>query len=178
MHAGSAIVRAGLESLLRAEFELAPTADTADVWVLDADAVEQGLHEIPTVAFSTGNATELLKQGYVAVLEPDASPQELQAAVRAAAAGLVTLDRATLNSLLAGADRLPAPTSTDARLTPRENEVLRLMAAGLVNKEIAGRLGISDHTAKFHVASVLQKLGASSRAEAVAIGMRGGLILL
>jgi DNA-binding CsgD family transcriptional regulator len=61
-------------------------------------------------------------------------------------------------------------------LTPREIEVLRLMSDGLVNKEIAGRLGISEHTAKFHVASILGKLQASSRTDAVARGIRRGLI--
>jgi DNA-binding NarL/FixJ family response regulator len=176
--AGSAIVKAGVESLLRADFALAPTADTADVCVVDADGTDAPVGEQPVVALSSGNVTELLKQGYAAVLEPDASAMELVAAVRAAAAGLITLDRATFNSLLAGGERLPAVASVDARLTPREHEVLRWMAAGLVNKEIAGKLGISDHTAKFHVASVLQKLNAASRAEAVAIGMRAGLILL
>ena len=63
-------------------------------------------------------------------------------------------------------------------LTPREIEVLRLLADGLANKEIAGKLNISDHTAKFHVAAILEKMNAASRAEAVAIGMRTGLILL
>jgi DNA-binding CsgD family transcriptional regulator len=63
-------------------------------------------------------------------------------------------------------------------LTPREREVLRLLASGLGNKEIAAKLKISEHTAKFHVASILGKLGAASRAEAVSIGMRNGLILL
>ena len=63
-------------------------------------------------------------------------------------------------------------------LTPRELEVLRIMAEGEANKAIAWRLGISEHTAKFHVASILTKLNAASRAEAVAIGMRKGLILL
>lgn len=61
-------------------------------------------------------------------------------------------------------------------LTPREFEVLRMLADGLGNKEIANRLGISDHTAKFHVAQILAKLGAGSRTEAVAIGMRRGLV--
>lgn len=61
-------------------------------------------------------------------------------------------------------------------LTPRELQVLRMMADGLANEEIAAQLGISDHTAKFHVAQVLAKLGASSRAEAVAAGMRSGLV--
>jgi two-component system, NarL family, nitrate/nitrite response regulator NarL len=60
--------------------------------------------------------------------------------------------------------------------TPREREVLGLMADGLANKEIAARLGISAHTAKFHVESLLHKLGAANRAEAVREGIRRGLI--
>jgi len=63
-------------------------------------------------------------------------------------------------------------------LTAREHQVLGMLGAGLGNKEIASRLKISEHTAKFHVASILGKLGASSRTEAVAIGLRRGLILL
>jgi DNA-binding CsgD family transcriptional regulator len=63
-------------------------------------------------------------------------------------------------------------------LTPRELEVLRMLAEGEPNKTIAWKLGISEHTAKFHVASILTKLDAGSRAEAVAIGMRKGMILL
>ena len=63
-------------------------------------------------------------------------------------------------------------------LTPREQEVLRLLALGLANKEIASRMNISEHTVKFHVAAILGKLGAASRTEAVAIGIRHGLVLL
>ncbi|HLE29036.1 MAG TPA: response regulator transcription factor [Anaerolineales bacterium] len=65
------------------------------------------------------------------------------------------------------------PTET---LTPRESEVLRHVAAGLTNKAIALRLGISEHTVKFHLGSAMSKLGAASRAEAVAVAMRRGLI--
>lgn len=61
-------------------------------------------------------------------------------------------------------------------LTARELQVLRMLADGLANKQIAGQLGISDHTAKFHVSQILAKLGAITRAEAVAIGMRRGLV--
>ena len=63
-------------------------------------------------------------------------------------------------------------------LTKREREVLQMLAAGLGNKEIAAKLNISDHTAKFHVGSILGKLGAASRTEAVALGIRRGLVLL
>ena len=63
-------------------------------------------------------------------------------------------------------------------LTARETEVLGMLADGLGNKIIAARLGISAHTAKFHVASIMAKLGAGSRTEAVTIGMRRGLVVI
>ena len=63
-------------------------------------------------------------------------------------------------------------------LTRREMEVLRMVADGLSNREIAARLSVSEHTIKFHISSVLGKLGASSRTEAVTQGIKRGLILL
>jgi len=101
-------------------------------------------------------------------------------AVDAAASGLVVLDGPGLEMLL----RAPSTVSIGGAeglleaLTPREIEVLRLLAAGLGNKEIASRLRISDHTVKFHVASVMGKLGASSRTEAVTLGIRHGLVMI
>ncbi|HLB64703.1 MAG TPA: response regulator transcription factor, partial [Anaerolineales bacterium] len=70
------------------------------------------------------------------------------------------------------------PPAMDEPLTPRESEVLALLAEGLPNKSIAGRLGITEHTAKFHVNAILRKLGAQSRTEAVVLATRRGLILL
>lgn len=77
-------------------------------------------------------------------------------------------------------DDMDAPTrgGSAPSLTPRESEVLALLADGASNKVIARRLGISPSTAKFHVASLLGKLGARSRLDAVAIGMRLGLVLV
>ncbi|HET8547814.1 MAG TPA: response regulator transcription factor [Bryobacteraceae bacterium] len=72
----------------------------------------------------------------------------------------------------------PAAVAAVEPLTARELEVLSMLADGLSNKEIASKLGISDHTVKFHVNSILGKLGAGSRTEAVTIGLRSGLILL
>ena len=66
--------------------------------------------------------------------------------------------------------------SAGSALTPREAEVLRLLSEGLANKEIAARLSFSTHTAKFHVESILRKLGAANRAEAVMEGIRRGLL--
>ena len=82
---------------------------------------------------------------------------------------------------LRGSWRRRSPTTTNdgaAALTPRELEVLRMMADGAANKIIAWKLGVSEHTAKFHVASILAKLGAASRTEAVTIGIRKGMVLL
>ena len=70
------------------------------------------------------------------------------------------------------------PDALAEALTPRELEVLQLLAEGLSNKLIAARLGISEHTAKFHVNAILGKLGAQTRAEAVAQAARLGLLLL
>jgi NarL family two-component system response regulator YdfI len=181
--ATSPIVRAGLTAILLAHGALVAvdrSAD-ADVLVIDLDEgdtpkeVDWRAH--PTVVLSEGTPVELLRMGYAAVLPRDVGPSELTAAVIAAAAGLVVIDRATFNSLGAF-ERAPFVGKPVQSLTPREVEVLRLLADGLANKEIAGRLNISDHTAKFHVAAILEKLNAASRAEAVAIGMRSGLILL
>jgi DNA-binding NarL/FixJ family response regulator len=61
-------------------------------------------------------------------------------------------------------------------VTSRETDVLRMLAEGVVNKEIAARLGISEHTVKFHISSILDKPGASTRTEAVTMGIRRGLI--
>jgi DNA-binding NarL/FixJ family response regulator len=79
---------------------------------------------------------------------------------------------------LGGRSGVAAVEEEGTALTPRELEVIRLMAHGLGNKSIARELGISTHTAKFHVASVLAKLGARSRTEAVSLGIRLGLVPL
>jgi DNA-binding NarL/FixJ family response regulator len=99
------------------------------------------------------------------------------AAVQAAAAGLAVLDPRDLEALRADAAHVHPPPET-AALTARELEVLRMMAEGAANKNIAWKLGISEHTVKFHVASILGKLNAASRTEAVTTGIRKGLILI
>jgi DNA-binding NarL/FixJ family response regulator len=108
----------------------------------------------------------------------EADGAEIAGAVRAAAAGLIALDRSLSpwSALPAGANG--GGTGRDDTLTAREREVLALMARGLPNKQIAARLDISPHTAKFHVASVLAKLGAASRTEAVTLGARRGAVSL
>ena len=128
---------------------------------------------------SAAVAADALRGGARSVLPSDATPDEIIAALEAAAAGLVTLPANVAADLVASA-RLPMrePAAGTQLLTPREIEVLGMLAEGLANKNIAARLGISEHTVKTHVASILTKLDAFSRAEAVAIGARQGLILL
>jgi two-component system nitrate/nitrite response regulator NarL len=109
-------------------------------------------------------------RGGLALLPTSASADQILAAIEATAAGLAVIHPDHASSLSAG--------PSDDPLTPREREVLHLLAAGLGNKEIAGRLAISDHTAKFHVSQILAKLNAVSRAEAVSIAMRRGLVPL
>jgi DNA-binding NarL/FixJ family response regulator len=130
-------------------------------------------------AVPDGAIGQALRLGVRGILPAGVEPSRLAAALEAVAQGLVVLDQRE-----AGA--LPQSRATQANvsgelreaLTPREMEVLRLMSAGLANKNIAARLEISEHTAKFHVASILAKLGAGSRTEAVSLGIRRGLLLL
>jgi DNA-binding NarL/FixJ family response regulator len=139
----------------------------------------------PTIVVLTDDAqtawaAEALRAGIRAILPRQASAGEIVAAIEAAAAGLVVLHREAVESLLLippSAPR-PLPAPPNQALTPREIEVLGMLAEGLGNKAIAWRLDISEHTVKFHVGSILAKLNASSRTEAVTLGIRQGLIML
>jgi DNA-binding NarL/FixJ family response regulator len=109
------------------------------------------------------------------VLSADAPSEQIIQAIKSVASGLMIFDGALLRHAIRGADD---DTPSPEPLTPREIEVLRLLADGLGNKEIAARMNISEHTIKFHIRSILGKLGASSRTEAVSRGLRSGLIEL
>lgn len=115
-------------------------------------------------------AESLLRAG-ASVLSAGASPSAFAAALHCAAAGLVALDPTYAISVRPRT----APDLVEP-LTAREREVLALLANGLANRDIAGALAISTHTAKYHVAQVLAKLRADSRAHAVAIALREGLV--
>lgn len=119
---------------------------------------------------------EALRAGIRAVLPGDLGAREILAAVEAAAAGFVVLHPQDLAAL--GPDRAAAPAVQTQALSPREVQVLAMLAEGYGNKTIAWKLGISEHTAKFHVASILTKLNAGTRTEAVTLGIRRGLILI
>ena len=159
----------GMQDVSEAEhggLALADVTDQAAV-VLLADQPDQA------------QVAQALRNGVRAVLPREISTQQLQAALRAVTAGLIVVHPDEVVTLL------PTLTSSATEIAPlaepltkREREVLQMLAAGLGNKEIAARLAISDHTAKFHVASILGKLGASTRTEAVAIAIRHGLILI
>jgi NarL family two-component system response regulator YdfI len=123
---------------------------------------------------------DALRNGVRAVLPRNMSPVGIVAAVEAAGAGLAVLLPEGLDTLLRespASHRAVSPPLVEA-LTPREIEVLGMMVEGWGNKEISTRLGISEHTVKFHVASIMGKLNASSRTEAVTSGIRHGLIML
>lgn len=130
--------------------------------------------ELPAVVLvpldDAEHAERALDAGARGVVPRDASERAVQAALDAAAAGLVAVPPELLPTRAT-----PAGSTT---LTPREAEVLELVALGLSNREIGLELGVSAHTAKFHVASLLDKLGATTRTEAVVLAAREGLLTL
>jgi len=113
---------------------------------------------------------QIRRAGVGGVLQSNASSEQIVQAIKSVASGLMVFDGALA----------PQPPDDEPleQLTPRESEVLRLLADGLGNKEIAVKLSISEHTIKFHIHSILGKLGAASRTEAVTRGLRSGLIEL
>ena len=193
-------VRAGLRALVEAGGGYAVVSETAsasqvtathtgaDVLVLDlepgadlhdAAAIDSAALVILGGADGDERLLSLLSRPF-ALLPRDASGEQLRAALDAVTNGLLVLDPKVAERLF------PAPASEvrphgeeDAQhLTPREREVLQLVAEGLPNKTIARRLAISDHTVKFHLASLMTKLTASTRTEAVHQAARRGLITL
>jgi len=194
--APSAVVRAGLEALAASNPELNLVGVFADLSAADDLHPDVILASMPLSDISPPSnghtpamvllsdqphpvwSSDAVRYGVRAVLPRDASEPEILAAIDAAANGLAVMDPAELEQLLASAAPAAAAAVQDSTLTPRELEVLRMMAEGAANKIIAWKLNISEHTAKFHVASILSKLGASTRTEAVTMGIRKGLVLL
>ena len=147
----------GIEPLLSSETQLGL------LWINDDLKAAQALRGLPLSAWG--------------LLSSEASSEELIAAVHAIHQGLIVAPRVQLDSLWG---KNP-PSETDElieQLTPRETEVLELLAQGLANKQIALDLEISEHTVKFHVSSIYAKLGATNRMEAVRLGLQLGLITL
>jgi two-component system, NarL family, response regulator YdfI len=211
--AASAVVRAGLESILlhagdgnrftvagsvvprstlaeqleelEPDVVLLELASPDEPLVLPAERGAPPAIVLLSDASESGWVSDTLRGGVLAILPRHAGADEIVAAVSAAAAGLVTIHPSFVESLVASpmasaeAIDFAAPRAGDVRgeLTPREIEILRMLAEGLANKQIAARLGISEHTVKFHIASVYAKLGASSRTEAVRIGAQRGMVV-
>jgi len=151
--------------------DLEPLADSGVThdWLLEL------LELIPAVLLSSAPDSAvfncLLHADAGALLRGDASSEQIIHAINGVVAGLLTFDSSLVLPHEAG-------QVLAEKLTPRETEVLHLLAEGLVNREIASRLDISEHTIKFHIRSILGKLGASTRTEAVTRGLRSGLIEL
>jgi DNA-binding NarL/FixJ family response regulator len=154
----------------------------------EADALVRFLEDAPAGTGSVALADEpgprwvrsALRASLNAIIARDASREDIQLALQAAEAGLVLLHPTSASGLIQESSL--RDTSDDAteelaeQLTARESEVLRLVSLGLGNKEVAARLAISEHTVKFHISSILGKLHAGSRTEAVSLGIRRGLI--
>lgn len=192
--ATSEIARAGLAAALRGDSrvsvvgEAAPAEFARLAATLEPDVVverREGAGELldfpavvlvddPRYAWSSEASRFSGERAARAILSRDASPEEIVAAVVAVAAGLVAVQPQTLAHATAGEQ---SRIRADA-LSPREVEVLGQLARGAANKSIAAALGISEHTVKFHIASIFAKLGSASRTEAVTQGVRLGLIML
>jgi two-component system nitrate/nitrite response regulator NarL len=142
------------------------------------EALAEMAEGVPVLALLGDGGREgeaALAAGARGLLYRDAPPARLAAALAALVAGLTVLDDGLAERLLR-----PRPTSEPLPepLTPRELEVVGLLAEGLSNRQIGERLRISDHTAKFHVNAVLGKLGAQSRTDAAVRAARLGLVVL
>ncbi len=198
--ATSAFRRAGLESIIRShpEFRLAGSfgamaslvsfarSTELDVMVIDSDSIRDLLPEaasdaaivLLTELADARSISRLLRGGVRAILSRESEPDDVLSAIYAAYDGLVLLSATTAETLAAvyGDQSLESEDELSEEITARETDVLRMLAEGLVNKDIAARLGISEHTVKFHISSILDKLGASTRTEAVTLGIRRGLI--
>jgi two-component system, NarL family, response regulator YdfI len=198
--ASSAVVRAGLESLLATvpmfqvvgsfgiDMAVARLEDLEpDIVLLDVESISD---ESMSLVIESGAARIILTDAenfavinhprVRAILPRDASSEEIIAALQAAATGLIALHPDAFDYLLSRIrfeDR-PELAFSDPILSAREIEILRMIAEGLGNKEIASKLRISDHTVKFHISSIFAKLGAANRAEAVTLGIRQGLIMV
>jgi DNA-binding NarL/FixJ family response regulator len=149
------------------------------------DGAEELAPNVPVLVLTEASGVMVaLEAGASAVLSEHADGDILCAAIRAAAQGLITLS-AEFRDHLVGASGPRSALESDVEdepppieLTARELQVLRLLAEGASNKSIARRLGITPHTVKFHVASIVAKLGATGRTDAVAKAMRLGLVMI
>lgn len=201
--ASSPVVKAGLEALLRSHPELrvidqpVDELGSSDAILMDsqpdvvlvqsdsievpAGALDDSISEVPLILLvpePSTVSTEAFRHGARAVLPSNVTGSQIAAAVEAVAVGLGVFDLGAVEQLSPLYEPHEPLAPLPEPLTAREIEVLRAMAEGFANKEIAAQLGISENTIKFHVASVMGKLGAGSRTEAVMLGIRHGIVLI
>jgi DNA-binding CsgD family transcriptional regulator len=153
--------------------------DSRDPDVILADHV--GVWPAPSIIIDDSAQRVDADADVRAVLPSSVDGDLLRAAIRIVSAGLTIAEADEPSRFADRSAKFDHPLAADVAqivLTARESEVLGLLAHGASNKSIARALDISVHTAKFHVASVLAKLGARNRSDAVAIGIRRGLVLL
>lgn len=157
--------RQRLETIVSAAGHVSVERDQADVVLTDGDLFDAA--GPPVVSIGSRDV------GQAALLPANANATQIDAGLRAAAAGLSVRHFDNAAPGFHGIDEADTPL-----LTPREIEVLVGIADGLSNKGVARRLGISQHTVKFHVEALFRKLGAASRAEAVRKGLSQRLLQL
>jgi DNA-binding NarL/FixJ family response regulator len=179
--ARSPLDRAGIAALLHDAKGVVVVEDEADADVRVEAGEAHGSSPLPTVSLVDDPAAAWALRAHAndddggfAILARDASGDEIVAAVHAVAAGMAVVQARTLRETASA----PAAERSTERLSPRERDVLGELARGAPNKQIAARLGISEHTVKFHIGSIFAKLGVASRTEAVTRGVRLGLIML
>lgn len=159
------VYAAGADSWGQAERIMRRCPDAAWLWLVDE------VLSSPVIRLVTAGGAPR------GLLPVQASPEEIRAAVRALAEGLSVFHPAFLSPRQTGSqDDWEEFEELVEPLTPREQEVLQQLAGGLTNRQIAVRLGISEHTVKYHISSIYSKLQALNRAEAVQVGIRLGLI--
>jgi DNA-binding NarL/FixJ family response regulator len=184
------LLRAGLSSLLAQNGSITVVEQArAEVALWDAgldgartlarlDEVRKLDMPVVAVVGDHAHVAPALAAGARGVVLRDQVGPGIHAALAAVRSGLTVMDTALATTLVPAQPVRTSPAKGRGELTERERQVVQLLAEGLSNKLIADRLGISDHTAKFHVNGVMMKLGASTRTEAVVEAMRRGLIRL
>ena len=198
-----ALVRAGLTSMLAGSEDIEVVGDStlaeaaaevdaraANAAVVDVGEDEEGPETLwrlatdrPGLAIVAlaqsareARARQILQAGARAYLLWDAGPDEIGSALRAVSRGLVVLEPSVAEALWSQEASLPPPSTGAETLSPREHEVLQLPGSGPCQQNHTTRLRVSEHTVKFHIGSILNRLSAASRTEAVTVAIRRGLI--
>lgn len=174
----SGLAVAGQSSGNQVLLDLDMTKPDVIAWDWNWNAIPDLPSDVPVVALlkEMGQASEAWRAGARGLLLGAIDPDSLCAALTAVAHGFAVVEPALISAL--SQVELSQPEAQVEALTPREMEVLQLLAAGLPNKTIANRLSITDHTVKFHVNAIMTKLGVQSRTEAVVRATKLGLIIL